>query len=69
MFLFLSGLSVFDAYAFVVLVLRAPRLRLVQFTPAQKIVLRLLAITLLLSNWINELYQTTPFEIERIGMD
>ena|SRR5947209_14854114 len=51
-FLFLSGLSVFDAYAFVVLVFRAPRLRLVQFSPAQKIVLRLLAITLLLSNWI-----------------
>jgi hypothetical protein len=51
-FLFLSGLSVFDAYAFVVLVFRAPRFRIIQFTPAQKVVLRLLAITLLLSNWI-----------------
>ena len=24
---------------------------------------------LLLSNWINEIYQTTPFEIDRIGPD
>jgi hypothetical protein len=51
-FLFLSGLSIFDAYAFAVLVIRAPRLRIVQFTPAQKIVLRLLAVILVLSNWI-----------------
>lgn len=51
-FLFLSGLSIFDAYAFAVLVTHAPRLRIVQFTPAQKIVLRLLAVILLLSNWI-----------------
>lgn len=50
--LFLSGLSIFDAYAFVVLVARAPRLRIGQFTPAQKIVLRLIAVILLLSNWI-----------------
>jgi hypothetical protein len=51
-FLFLSGLSIFDAYAFAVLVFRAPRLRIVQFTPRQKIVLRFLAVILLLSNWI-----------------
>lgn len=51
-FLFLSGLSIFDAYAFAVLVFRAPRLRIVQFTPTQKIVLRFLAVILLLSNWI-----------------
>jgi hypothetical protein len=51
-FLFLSGLSIFDAYAFAVLVTRAPRLRIVQFTSAQKIVLRLIAVILLLSNWI-----------------
>lgn len=51
-FLFLSGLSIFDAYAFAVLVIRAPRLRIVKLTPAQKIVLRLLAVILVLSNWI-----------------
>jgi hypothetical protein len=51
-FLFLSGLSIFDAYAFAVVVIRAPRLRVVQFTPAQKIVLRFLAVILLLLNWI-----------------
>ncbi|MEY2601974.1 MAG: hypothetical protein QOJ36_1293 [Verrucomicrobiota bacterium] len=51
-FLFLSGLSIFDVYAFAVLVIRAPRLRVVQLTPAQKIVLRLLAVILLLLNWI-----------------
>ena len=51
-FLFLSGLSIFDAYAFAVLVIRAPRLRIEQFTRAEKIALRLVAIILLLSNWI-----------------
>jgi hypothetical protein len=51
-FLFLSGLSIFDAYAFAVLVIRAPRLRIVQFTPWQKRFLRLLAVILVLSNWI-----------------
>ena len=51
-FLFLSGLSIFDAYAFAVLVIRAPRLRIIQFTPPEKSFLRLLAVILLLSNWI-----------------
>ena len=51
-FLFLSGLSIFDAYAFGVLVTRAPRFRVVQFAPAQKFFLRVLAVILLLSNWI-----------------
>src|SRR5438132_2074948 len=51
-FLFLSGLSIFDAYAFAVLVVRAPRLRIVQITPSEKSSLRLLAVILLLSNWI-----------------
>jgi hypothetical protein len=51
-FLFLSGLSIFDAYAFAVLMIRAPRLRIVQFTPPEKSFLRLLAVILLLSNWI-----------------
>src|SRR5438132_5630865 len=51
-FLFLSGLSIFDAYAFTVLVLRAPRLRIVQFSAAEKNFLRVIAVTLLLSNWL-----------------
>ena len=51
-FLFLSGLSIFDAYAFAVLIVRAPRLRIVQFTPTEKMFVRFVAIILLLSNWI-----------------
>lgn len=48
----LCSVSIFDAYAFAVLVTRAPRLRIVDFTPTQKIFLRLVAVLLLLSNWI-----------------
>ena len=51
-FLFLTGLSIFDAYAFAVLVIRAPRLRIAQFTPAEKMFARFGAIILLVSNWI-----------------
>ena len=51
-FTVLCGLSIFDAYAFTVLVLRAPRLRIVQFSDAQKNLLRVVAIILLLSNWL-----------------
>ena len=48
----LCGLSIFDAYAFIVLVIRAPRFRIAQFTSAEKNFVRLVAIVLLLSNWI-----------------
>src|SRR5713226_6040483 len=51
-FTVLCGLSIFDAYAFAVLVIRAPPVRIVQFTPAEKNFLRLIAVILLLSNWI-----------------
>ena len=51
-FLFLSGLSIFDAYAFAVLVIRAPRVRIGQFTPPEKMFIRFAAVILLLSNWI-----------------
>ena len=51
-FLFLSGLSIFDGYAFVVLVLRAPRLRVMEFSTVEKNFLRMIAVILLLSNWI-----------------
>ena len=51
-FIFLCGLSIFDAYAFVVLVARARRLRLTQFSLAEKKFFRIAAIVLLLANWI-----------------
>jgi hypothetical protein len=51
-FLFLSGLSIFDAYAFAVLVTRARRLRIGQLSPTEKIFVRLVVIILLLSNWV-----------------
>src|SRR2546423_8918681 len=43
-FLFLSGLSIFDTYAFAALIVRARRLRIVQFTPPEKIFVRFAAI-------------------------
>ena len=48
----LCALSIFDAYAFAVLVTRAPRFRIAQFTSREKNFLRLVAVILLLSNWI-----------------
>jgi hypothetical protein len=51
-FTFLCGLSIFDLYAFAVLVTRAPRLRIVQFTQLEKNFVRLAVIVALLSNWI-----------------
>ena len=51
-FVFLCGLSIFDAYACAVLITRAPRLRIGPFSQFQKRAIRLAAIILLLSNWI-----------------
>ena len=51
-FLFYCALSIFDAYAFVVLVTRAPRLRATQLRPAEKRFLRAFVVTLLAVNWI-----------------
>src|SRR5438270_166257 len=51
-FVVLCGLSIFDAYAFAVLVTRAPRLRIIQFTATEKSFVRLFAILVLISNWI-----------------
>jgi Protein of unknown function (DUF2752) len=48
---FLCGLSIFDVYAFAVLITRAPRFRIV-FAPSEKKFLRFAMILLLLSNWI-----------------
>src|SRR5438132_12305127 len=48
----LCGLSIFDAYAFAVLVIRAPRLRVVQLTRSAKSFFRLIAVILFLSNCV-----------------
>jgi hypothetical protein len=50
-FVALCGLSIFDAYAFVVLVSRAPRLRIAKFSSAGKTFVRALVVTSLGANW------------------
>lgn len=50
-FVELCGLSIFDAYAFVVLVARAPRLRIAKFSSAEKTFVRALVVTSLGANW------------------
>jgi uncharacterized protein DUF2752 len=50
-FVILCGLSIFDVYAFIVLIMRAPRLR-IAVTSSEKKFLRFAAILLLLANWI-----------------
>jgi hypothetical protein len=51
-FTFLCGLSVFNVYAFVALVTRAPRLRIAHLRPREKILIRVSIIALLALNWI-----------------
>ncbi len=51
-FVFLCGVSTFDLYAFTVIVLRTPRLRITNFSFAAKIFVRVLVVTLLALNWI-----------------
>jgi len=51
-FVALCGLGVFDLYAAIVLVGRLPRLRVVDWTAAEKKVVRIAAISLLALNWI-----------------
>ena len=48
----LCGLSIFNAYAFIVLVTRAPRLRIALWTRAQKKYARIIVITALALNWV-----------------
>jgi hypothetical protein len=50
-FVALCGLSIFDAYAFVVLVARVPRLRIAKFSSAEKTFVRALVVTSLGANW------------------
>jgi Protein of unknown function (DUF2752) len=51
-FITLCAVSIFDAYAFVVLVTCARRLRLTNFSVAEKKVLRVAALIGLVANWI-----------------
>ena len=57
----LCGLSIFDVYALVVLIARAPRLRVGRFSSAEKGLLRVLVLTLLASNWIYLLFHSRSF--------
>jgi hypothetical protein len=50
-FSFLCGLSVFNVYAFVALVTRAPRMRIAHFSRREKIFLRVSVVALLALNW------------------
>jgi hypothetical protein len=50
-FVALCGLSLFDAYAFIVLVARAPRLRIAKLSSAEKTLVRALVATSLGANW------------------
>ncbi len=50
-FVALCGLSFFDAYAFVVLAARVPRLRIARFSSAEKTFVRALVVIFLGANW------------------
>ncbi len=51
-FIVLCGVTIFDVYAVAVLTTGARRFRLAQLTIAEKKVMRVLVIVLLLANWI-----------------
>lgn len=46
------AIVIFNVYALAVLIARAPRLRLLNFAPAEKNILRATAVALVLGNWI-----------------
>ena len=50
-FAFYCGLTVFDAYAVIVLLTRAPRLRIADMTLKEKRTIRILVVALLILNW------------------
>ena len=54
-FLIMCGLALFDGYALVVLVTRAPRLRAVQLSRVEKQAIRIAVICLLALNWFYSL--------------
>jgi Protein of unknown function (DUF2752) len=51
-FVVLCGVSIFDAYAAIVLLMHAPRLRIAHITAVEKNFVRILLVALLALNWI-----------------
>jgi hypothetical protein len=51
-FAFLCALSVFDTYAAIVLIMRAPRLRVAALSQVEKNLVRTLVVSLLALNWM-----------------
>jgi Protein of unknown function (DUF2752) len=51
-FVALGGVAVFDLYAFVVLIGRLPRLRLIEWTRTEKNAVRIAVVALITVNWI-----------------
>jgi hypothetical protein len=57
----LCGVAVFDLYAAIVLIARAPRLRLVDWTHTEKNAVRIAVIALIAMNWIYLLAHHTQY--------
>lgn len=60
-FLALCGVVVFDLYALIVLIIRGPRLRIVDWTRTEKNIARVAVVCALLVNWIYLLAQRGRF--------
>ena len=56
-FLALGGVAMFDLYAVIVLLARAPRLRMVDWTRMEKNIVRVAVVCVLLLNWMYLLAQ------------
>jgi len=57
----LCGVALFDLYALIVLLARAPRLRMIDWTRAEKNAVRIGVIVLIAVNWIYLLAHRTQF--------
>ena len=57
----LSAIALFDVYAAIVLIMRAPRLRLVDWTRAERNAVRMIVVTLILLNWVYLLVHHTRY--------
>lgn len=57
----LCGVALFDVYAAIVLIMRAPRLRLVDWTRTEKNAVRIAAVALIVVNWIYLLAHHTRY--------
>jgi hypothetical protein len=60
-FLVYCSLSIFDAYAFFVLITRTPRLRITKLTAREKNFMRVFVVALLALNWLYLLSQSPNF--------